>query len=220
MNSRDSFKDNRNEKIPVDDYFDGIEHSSFQKGKTGFNLSKFIGMPLFITGAGVIILIILVSIIFNKPDEAIEVGEQEGIPARIKKLEDRIVELEKFEQKLAELEKQGAKLGLLQNRMDRLETNVASRLDRLPVNFESTVDKKVKESKTIIKNSAERSSVGGKKKTGSKTMGKYHQVLSGETLYGIGQKYNLSLEELLRLNPSLSRRSSIHPGQQIRIASN
>jgi len=65
MTSKDSFKDNQTEKIPVDDYFDGIEHSSFQKRKIGFKFPKIMGMPLFIIGIGIIVLIILTSIILK-----------------------------------------------------------------------------------------------------------------------------------------------------------
>jgi len=204
MISNDSFKDNQTEKIPVDDYFDGIEHSSFQKRKVGFNFPKIMGMPLFVIGAGVIILIILTSIILNKTGETLNVSEQEGIEARIMKMEDRLVDMEKLEQKLAGLESQGKKLGLLQNRMNRLEVNLASKLNRISSRLESSIDKRLKERKKIV----------------SKTVGKHHKVHSGETLYGIGLNYNLSLEELYRLNPALSRNSSIHPGQKIKISAN
>ncbi|MBW1899248.1 MAG: LysM peptidoglycan-binding domain-containing protein [Deltaproteobacteria bacterium] len=214
MNSNDSFKDNQTEKIPVDDYFDGIEHSSFQKRKIGFNFPKIMGMPLFIIGGGVIILIIFTGIVLNKTGETLNVSEQErGIEARIKKMEDRLVDMEKLEQKLVGLESQGKKLGLLQNRMDRLEANLASKLNRISSRLESSIDKK-------LKDYAKRAPVGNKKKIVSKTVGKHHKVHSGETLYGIGLNYNLSLEELYRLNPSLSRNSSIHPGQKIRISAN
>ncbi len=220
MISNDSFKDNQTEKIPVDDYFDGIEHSSFQKRKVGFNFPKIMGMPLFIIGAGVIFLIILTSIILNKTGETLNVSEQEGIEARIMKMEDRLVDMEKLEQKLAGLESQGKKLGLLQNRMNRLEVNLASKLNRISSRLESSIDKILKERKKILKDYAKRAPVDNKKKIVSKTVGKHHKVHSGETLYGIGLNYNLSLEELYRLNPALSRNSSIHPGQKIRISAN
>jgi len=208
MNSSETFKDNQNEKIPVDDYFDGIEHSSFQKRNSGFKLPKFIGMPLFITGAGVVILIIFISILFHKTDETTEVGEQEEMASRIRKIEDRLTDMEKFEQKLVELEKEGKKIGLLQSRLDHIEANMAARLDRLSAKSEPSV----------LTHSAESASTGDTQKTGSKTVGKYHQVVPGETLYSIGRKYNMSLQDLLRLNPSLSKNSGIQPGQKITVS--
>jgi len=128
--------------------------------------------------------------------------------------------MEKFEQKLAGLESQVKKLGLLQNRMDRLEANLASQLNRFSSKLESSIDKSVKERKTILKEYAKRVPVDNEKKIGSKTVGKYHQVHSGETLYSIGRDYNLSLKELYHLNPSLSRNSDIYPGQKIKISTN
>jgi LysM repeat protein len=219
MISKDSFKDNQTEKIPVDDYFDGIEHSSFQKRKIGFGFPKIMGMPLFVIGAGIIILIILTSIILNKTDENLNVSEQVGIEARIKKMEDRLINMEKLEQKLSGLENQGKMIDLLQNRMDRLEADLASQLDRFSLKLETSIDQSIKERKTVLNDSAKRVPVDNKKKIGSKTVGKYHQVHAGETLFGIGRNYNVSLEELYRLNPSL-RNSGIHPGQKIRISAN
>ncbi|MFO7558372.1 MAG: LysM domain-containing protein [Desulfobacterales bacterium] len=215
MISNDSFKDNQTEKVPVDDYFDGIEHSSFQKRKTGFNLLKMMGTPLFVIGAGILVLVLLAGIMLNKAGDTMNIGEQEGTEIRIKKLEDRLADMETFEQKLAELENQLKKLDLLQNHMDRIETNLASQLNQFSSKFESAMDKSAKERKTPLK-----APVDNKQKIGSKTVGKYHQVRSGETLYGIGRDYNVSTEELYRLNPSLSRKSGIYPGQKIRISEN
>ena len=220
MISKDSFKDNQTEKTPVDDYFDGIEHSSFQKRKINFNLPKIMGIPLFIIGAGIIVLIIFISIILNKTDENQNVIGEEITEARIKRMEDRLVDMEKFEQKLAGLENQREKLDLLQNRMDRLEANLALQLNRFSSKLEIPIDKSVKERKTTLKEIAKSAPVDNKKKIGSKIIGKYHQVHSGETLYGIGRNYNVSIEELYRLNPSLSRNSGIYPGQKIKIRTN
>ncbi len=220
MNSNDSFKDNQTEKMPVDDYFDGIEHSAFQTRKTGFDLLKMMGTPLFIIGAGIIVIVVLAGIMLNKTGDTMNIGGQEGTEIRIKKMEDRLTDMEKFEQKLAELENQLKKLDLLQNHMDRIEANLASQLNQFSSKFEAAMDKSAKERKTPLKADAKKAPVDNKQKTGSKTVGKYHQVRSGETLYGIGRDYNVSTEELYRLNPSLSRKSGIYPGQKIRISEN
>jgi LysM repeat protein len=45
---------------------------------------------------------------------------------------------------------------------------------------------------------------------------KVHIVQRGDTLYGIGQKYGVSLDELLRAN-QISKADPIHPGQKILI---
>jgi len=43
-------------------------------------------------------------------------------------------------------------------------------------------------------------------------------VQSGDTLSGISRKYNVSVDELCRLN-SISKSDPIYPGQKIRVVS-
>jgi nucleoid-associated protein YgaU len=45
---------------------------------------------------------------------------------------------------------------------------------------------------------------------------KFHTVQAGDTFWGIGRKYGVSVEDLVRLNPQVSP-SLIHPGDQIRV---
>ncbi len=47
--------------------------------------------------------------------------------------------------------------------------------------------------------------------------GSSYTVTSGDTLGGIAYKHKLSLAELLKLNPKLSKNSVIHPGDKIRV---
>lgn len=47
---------------------------------------------------------------------------------------------------------------------------------------------------------------------------RYHEVRSGETLYGIAKKHGISVEKLCRLN-GISRNKSIQPGQKLLAAS-
>ncbi|WP_241674945.1 LysM peptidoglycan-binding domain-containing protein [Paenibacillus luteus] len=48
---------------------------------------------------------------------------------------------------------------------------------------------------------------------------KIHIVKNGESLYSIGQKYNVSLEEILKLNPGITNPDVIEVGQKLKIPS-
>ncbi|WP_138752384.1 LysM peptidoglycan-binding domain-containing protein [Paenibacillus sinopodophylli] len=48
---------------------------------------------------------------------------------------------------------------------------------------------------------------------------KIHIVKSGDSLYSIGQKYNVSLEEILKLNPGISNPDVIEVGMKLKIPS-
>lgn len=52
--------------------------------------------------------------------------------------------------------------------------------------------------------------------TGGNSDVSYHKIQSGETLYGIGKKYNVSVEALLKSNPGVSERN-FRAGETIRI---
>lgn len=58
---------------------------------------------------------------------------------------------------------------------------------------------------------------GDQQNSGNKNNGiDYHLVQTGETLYGIGKKYNVSVEALLKSNPGVSERN-FRAGETIRI---
>ena len=46
---------------------------------------------------------------------------------------------------------------------------------------------------------------------------RYHEVRPGDTLYSIAQQYNLTVDELCRLN-DMTARQVIHPGQELLVA--
>jgi LysM repeat protein len=43
---------------------------------------------------------------------------------------------------------------------------------------------------------------------------RYHEVKSGETLYGIGERYGVSVDQLQRLN-ELGKKETIYPAQTL-----
>ena len=45
----------------------------------------------------------------------------------------------------------------------------------------------------------------------------YHTVVQGDTLWGIARKYHLTLDELLKLNPSIKNPNLIHMGEKVRL---
>jgi LysM repeat protein len=47
----------------------------------------------------------------------------------------------------------------------------------------------------------------------------HHEVQSGETLYAIGRRYGISVEELRRLN-DLGNDNTIQPGQKLIVTPN
>lgn len=49
------------------------------------------------------------------------------------------------------------------------------------------------------------------------TAARYHTVVRGDTLWGIGQKYGRTIAELVSLNPWISNPNLIYAGQEVRV---
>jgi len=73
-------------------------------------------------------------------------------------------------------------------------------------------------SRTPTKSVSSRPGTATKKTSQSATRGfKTHVVAPGETLWRIGKKYGLSVNELTRLN-NIDPRAPIHPGDRLRVS--
>jgi hypothetical protein len=137
----------------------------------------------------VILLLALVMVLFFRGDKKEVLGELATIKDRVVQLEKRLPELEEASERVARLE---GRVSGLKKSILRLKKLVASK-------------------------SRERGVV--KKRSVLPAKGRFHQVLPGDTLYGIAGKYGLSVDQLRRYN-NLGKNQGIRPGQKLRIESN
>jgi LysM repeat protein len=216
MKFDDPMKDDSMEEKKDEKYFDGIEHSSLMKKRSGFNFSGATGMTVLLYLAGGIAVAVLVGLIALKSGKPLDPDRITGMDARIKQMEDRIIDLSLFETKLVGLEAQGEKLDRLTGRVNTLESNLAAILARMESRSQ---EPKKQVEKSVPKSDAEvpRKTVAEKQPPPSKDPEIYHHVRSGDTLYSISRRYDLSVAELKQLNPSLSGNKAIFPGQKLRI---
>ena len=127
-----------------------------------------------------------------------------GSKSRLKKLEDRVAELETIEHRISQIMDQARTFEKPKERLDRLEATISSTtapgadgsdsLEKdtaveIPRKFESSSPSKLPEKR-------------------------YHTVSSGETLYRIGLKYGLTVKKLQVLN-QLNDGAVIHPKQKL-----
>ncbi|RJP81868.1 MAG: LysM peptidoglycan-binding domain-containing protein [Desulfobacteraceae bacterium] len=226
MKFDDPMKDDSMEEKKDENYFDGMEHSSLMKKRSGFNFSGATGMTVLLYLAGGIAVAVLVGLIALKSGKSFDPDRITGMDARIKQMEDRIIDLSLFETKLVGLETQGEKLDQLTTRVYTLESNLATILERMESRSpepkkqaEKSVPKSVAEmpQKTVAEKKQPQKIVAEKKQPSSKGPEIYHHVRQGDTLYSISRKYDLSVAELTQLNPSLSGKKTIFPGQKLRI---
>jgi LysM repeat protein len=216
MKFNDSIKDGSIEEKDDENYFDGIEHSSFTKRQFGFKFSDVMGMPVLLSMTGVIVFVVLVSLIVMKTGESFDSENLKAMDTRLKQMEDRFIDLGILEKKLAGLAGQGDKIDKMVKRINTLESNLSARMERISKQLQTP-------KKQIIKGGRKSGVVNqkkvlkGKQSSSAKKSVVYHHVRSGDTLYNISRRYKLSLKELKQLNPSLSGKKSIYPGQKLRI---
>jgi LysM repeat protein len=173
--------------------------------------SRFQLMNIILCGVGVLIVILLIVTFWVRGDEATkeDVGQ---IQAMIGLIGERVKQLEGLEGRIAQLENQGKSLQESVAERDKSGNSVARRLDAL--------NKRLDAMREIMISVEARSEaqLAAREKSGSQGEGRYHEVRSGETLYGIAKKYSLSVQELCQQN-SISPNYSLKPGQRLLVAS-
>ncbi|MFH1083104.1 MAG: LysM domain-containing protein, partial [Pseudomonadota bacterium] len=102
----------------------------------------------------------------------------------------------------------------IQTGLNRLE----ERLDRLDLLEERIARLEAEEKRLLqsLKNMARGNLNAEKKKASSQAKNRYHTVRPGESLYSIAKKYDVSTDELCRLN-KIAPKKAIQPGQKILI---
>ncbi|MEJ2658454.1 MAG: LysM peptidoglycan-binding domain-containing protein [Desulfobacterales bacterium] len=130
-----------------------------------------------------------------------------GSKTRIKRLENRIVELEANEHEFVQLAGQTESIEQFEKRFDRLEASF-SRLNDLLKNSKRSSEKIAEKTPSTTENSPPSNPV---QKIAKK---RYHTVRSGETLYSICQRYGMPMEKIRSLN-KLNDVSAIYPGQKL-----
>ncbi len=168
------------------------------------------GKILLFGGAGLLVLIILVVLLFLGGKEAPS-EDLSLIQARLTRMEARIKAAGALESRIQQFEEKEKEV-----RQSLLKTDLSIRtikgdLNQLIEAFEGLqkktppVPKKVEAPKAVKEASIAQTEKG------------YHLVSRGETLYRISKKYGISVDDLRRLN-NMDPNALIHPGQKLLVA--
>jgi LysM repeat protein len=169
---------------------------------------------LVIGGAGILILSIIASIIFGGGGD-VSSDDLNRIASRVDQLEKRLAVIDKTESRIAKIESRANGLG--KSVADTKKTNrvLARKVERLTKRLSALrkemASKRAKpKAKIAVKKAVE-------KKAPEVAGGTYHRIIAGDSLYRIAQKYNLSVEELCRLN-KITPKHVISPGQKLLVS--
>ena len=184
-------------------------------------------MPLVIAGSALLVLVIIIVVFLTRgPDEEDRLMRLENAVAT---LETRVQEMDGA---LSRIRQQDDVIEMLINKVDRIDDAVPERIDALEKQLANLQQQIVGSGgKAETPSQTETASAAGeggdagsgastaskppvKRPTTPKTKVDYHEVKTGETLYQISRRYDLSVAELRRRN-DLEPGGLIRPGQKL-----
>ena len=170
---------------------------------------------------GALLLTILIFFFFfRSSDPKSEVVEQNVSNTAFSDFEIRIQNIEKALQIEQGLKLEGVNIkesvtqvNHIKDRLGRLETAFSVKFDSL-IDRMGKIEKSISqlENKTVKKEPEPKAAVPVKKAVKKKSQ--FHMVKKKETLYSISKKYNISIDELRKLN-KLSKGATIYPGDNL-----
>ena len=165
---------------------------------------------LLLGGAGILILIVLIAL-FSGGDNKLSTEDLTSIQVKLDQLENRLTHLEGMEARIASLERQEKGWEQSVAEVDRSGKSLTQRLDKLA--------QKVDQLETRVASAPAKTEAPDpiQRRPFPPDKGRYHEVRSGETLYWISRQYDISVDELCRLN-NLTPKQAIHPGQKLLVA--
>lgn len=156
---------------------------------------------------GVVVLVVVFVLLFRGGNNTIH-EEVAAITERMNRLEQKQQVYEEFVKNTSDFTAQLTALETSVSQLQSRNESMDEELGRITKQLVLLNDKIVSVSKKTGVSSPPQN------KTASPTQRQYHQVKSGDTLYGISKRYGVSVDELRNLN-HLSKNAAIHPGQKI-----
>jgi LysM repeat protein len=157
------------------------------------------GKSLLVWGFMGIILILLVVLLFRGGDKAVT-EEMNTLKGRMEQMEKKASALEAAAKKVDVVD--GQIKGLQQSvvKMEGNQRTLAERMDRLAQRAEKAVAPQPVQ-----------------KKPSAQAQAKVHEVRPGETIFSIAKKYNITADQLLKLN-NMTKKDTIQAGQKLVVA--
>lgn len=182
--------------------------------------------PFVLIGIGLVLVVAAFFMFFPRGGESDALLDADGLSDRLQQIEDRIGAMETA---MKELSFQKEDMELVKKavlRFDETDASMSARIQSLAEDLASlqkemeginkplpASPKTSAEAPAAPKTSAEASVA---QKTETAPQAAYHEVSSGDTLYSIGRRYGVSVDEIRKLN-GLSAQDAIHPGQKLKL---
>ncbi len=155
------------------------------------------GRSLLLWGFIGIILILLLVLLFRGGDKAVK-EDLNALKVRMEQMEKKASALEGTAKKMDAVDGQIKGLQQSVTRVESAQRSLAERVDKLAQRAEKPVAPQPSQ-----------------KKPGAQA--KVHEVKPGETIFSIAKKYNITADQLLKLN-NMTKKDTIQVGQKLVVA--
>jgi len=132
---------------------------------------------------------------------------------RVRQLEDRLDRYEAIDEKVTRIWEQAKSFEKFKDRFERSEASTSLRMDHLTVSLEA-----LQKQMGDLRQSPPAVSVQSKPQEPAPAAVRYHDVTAKETFYSISKKYDITVEELLKLN-QMKKSDVLKPGQKLIVGS-
>ncbi len=193
--------DSSTEKIPDEEYLENQGYGSLKEKKTLPSV-RFI-LPLLIAG---IVLVILMAIWFRGTPQSPPVNlVDHELQDRVAALEKQVMELNGIEERLQALERDEQSYLQAVEKLNRMETRLSQRMDDLDKTLSAASPKSA-----AARPSTRQTTQKAVKQPNAVT----YVVKSGDTLYAISRRYQVTIDQL-RSDNNLGKKSLLRPGQKL-----
>jgi LysM repeat protein len=198
------------EEHPEDLGLDWNRGGSGRKRKGLFG-SNFEPRSLIVAGVGIFVLIIVLSVLFRSCGGTSS-QDMAALKARLDQIETKLPQMAATEQEITKLKEQ----------MSAIQQSVAI-VEGSKKSLEDEMNRLVQEMGQVAKEKAAsparaEAAPSASKKSAVQGKRRSYVVRSGDTLYGIAQKFSMSVADLCRLN-NITPAQTLHLGQKLLVAS-
>jgi LysM repeat protein len=174
-------------------------------------------MPYAIGGVGLIALVIVLVVFLSGPKDTVGREQLQSLEARIEQLENRMTTIGVMDQALEKFNRQEEELNRLGQRFNRLESTVTTQIDQILKDIVALHQKAAQPPAAGTQPAQPVEKIKPAASKPKEAASQYHQVQPGETLYRIGRRYGLTVEQLRSYN-KLASNAAIYPGQKLKLS--
>jgi LysM repeat protein len=203
------------EEKPKQEYFDEEQYSPWANSKEPKKKFKLGKVP-FLVGlltVAIVALIVVLMMLLNGNGDALNTQKVATLEGRIQRLEESLDKYSAIDEKVTRIWEQAKSFEKFKDRFDRSEASTSLRMDHLTMSLEA-IQKQLAASRQPPPAPPVQESKGKSAEPVVSSKIIYHQVAPGDTLYSISKKYNMSLDELRKMN-HMEPNAVIMPGQKL-----